>query len=384
MRLPISVKIAPRGQVYGAASARSARKEKVRHNITRSLMVDPDHHAEAVNKTLSSIGLNDLVIEHRSGLSKDVSMHSSLARGASHLHSKQDMGREDGRHEELTNHTLSNIRCIRYTGASCMMHGCSAFHGPSFCSEGRCLCTFDACASVDGECYKKQNRPMSSRFTLRNVRWPNYYMTVATTGAYVEVSNLLPPDPGSYFSLYEFPYSAAFLVGSAVHPHIVVTERRELFTNPVQTVTFSKIETEGIPLAQYLAPRTLALRFVATPRPVPNLPTNTTAFMIGSVEYPSAYIGMSALTWNANSYIGDVGAASYWIADPPFNISLEQYNGPLCNFNCGSYGSGSGLALPDIGLVVVLFLILCFFLVCLCSLTFQRYGIADNIFNAHL
>jgi len=225
--------------------------------------------------------------------------------------------------------TTPEMLCINNTGGSCVFEDCASDYGPTDCSLGHCVCKPGTCSGGDGVCRKTTNRLISSAFTLRNVRWPAYFIKVSGGCAYV-IKNA-----EDKFTLFELPGASGFLMAPVNQSSSAVALAKD-------DLTLRNFLVRHMPLALGYSATTLGIQLVAAPK-VKNLPKGAQAIMIRSAQHPEQYFGLSSLHWQVVALESGAGAGSFWIPDPPLNLSLPKYDGPDCWQNCGDYDSGNNI-----------------------------------------
>jgi len=267
---------------------------------------------------------------------------------------------------EQVNRSMGDIKCMGFTGGTCLFENCASFRGPTNCSWGMCMCAPGTCSGTDGICYATKNTLIASGFTLTNVRWPSYAIRVPSWGNGIRVSR----NP-TKFSLYQVAGSTDYFLSPENDPYSVLGISMGKSQDSSSIKYDYDVERESLHARR--DPRQLALRLVRPPRNL-SIANASQDFMVSSVVYPNTYFSMSALSWSVNAHTYDDGAGSYWIAHPPLNVPLQPYYGPLCNYNCGSYGSGSGVSSGSF--LATAFIILASLAgVCLCCVIANRFDL---------
>merc|ERR1719389_68333 len=117
------------------------------------------------------------------------------------------------------------MQCLQNTGGSCLISNCDAWRGATQCSFGRCLCSPGACAGADGKCYAGKQSTKLGVHTIRNVKWPEYYMYSASYGSTPGVSTDNTTGQ-SKFVLWQLP-DGTLAMESAYHTGYALTILKE-------------------------------------------------------------------------------------------------------------------------------------------------------------
>jgi len=215
--------------------------------------------------------------------------------------------------------------CIPHTGGTCVVNECHAWRGATECSWGRCHCQPGYCAGADGKCHNKRYATVLPTFRLRNMRWPDMFVTVShwNTGVLVGADSF---SQASAFSLRQTP-DGAYLISPHAYPdYAVAIERSETCTENDCDETWSP-KQKGIKYGFDV--QELASKFQSAPD-VPN------AVMISSLDHPDRYWYVGRYSWNIGAYHGDPGTGGYWYPDPPLPFTPPAFTGRRCSYGCSA------------------------------------------------
>jgi len=226
-----------------------------------------------------------------------------------------------------------------------MTQSCDQSRGATECSWGRCFCN-SGCSGADGKCYGETNKLIKTGFRLRNSRWPDQYMYVSSVGSSLKVS----ADPGDQadFELYQLPDQVSgptlteCLLSSVKYPNYVTTITETHNCNGGDqhrqrscTTSWDGTVTHVAWPAQSSLPG-LATKLVAV-RDRPGVPAG--AFMIESFSSANYFLYVHRFSWQVGAYSGDPGTGGYWVAEPPLNLTIPEYRGVRCSYDCGFSGA---------------------------------------------
>lgn len=94
-------------------------------------------------------------------------------------------------------------KCFGFTGHLCTERPCPE-DSNSVCQRGKCMCRA-GCAGTDGKCHAEENKPIATRFNLRNARWPEYHLYVKDFSLFQQIGLTDHPGAEAKFSLYSMP-----------------------------------------------------------------------------------------------------------------------------------------------------------------------------------
>lgn len=224
--------------------------------------------------------------------------------------------------------------CLKNTGGTCVTSDCDKSRGATECSTGRCFCT-TGCTSIGGKCYEERNKLVLSQFTLKNQRYPEYYMYVSSWGKDLKVEK--SPGSEAKFDMYQLPGQGdrpeAFVITSHKYPNYAMgIRRRESCTedsNGTEScTTYYWGKAQHLTMGMDASVESAAMQLVAAP-------DHPGAFMIRAYDYPRRYLYVSRTGWHVDSYRKDPGTGGYWVPDPPLGATLRAYNGARCSWDCG-------------------------------------------------
>jgi len=252
-----------------------------------------------------------------------------------------------------------NGECIKATGGTCVTSNCAEWRGPTECSYTRCFCT-SGCASVGGECHDEANKLLLSGFTIRNMRYPEYYMYAASHSTSLKVAKG-PPGPESKFDLYLLPGQSGqveeFVLVSQKYPSYAVYINEDEVCEKRKRTGCRKTydgKVRHMSRGADASVTQVATKFVQAPG---STPEHSGAFMIGSYDYSGKYLYVGRGSWGVQAKSGDSGTGSYWISDPPLKVALGAYHGRRCSWDCGAAAAKSIAAANSIaGAVLALLL----------------------------
>lgn len=112
--------------------------------------------------------------------------------------------------------------CLVNTGKTCYMSNCHNGNS-SGCYNAQCICEAGFCASIDGTCIGEKYSSVAGNFTLRNARYPDYYLQ--STGCVGDGRVFVTNQGPHAFNLRHVPSSSqlpTYLLSNANFPDCVI------------------------------------------------------------------------------------------------------------------------------------------------------------------
>jgi len=229
-----------------------------------------------------------------------------------------------------------SVDCIENNGGTCTFQSCFAWRGSQTCHLGRCFCKGGQCAGTDGMCHDEQNEVIGTRYLLRNLRFPDYYITTTRFGYDLWVER--GAGRQSEFDLRKLPGSGYatdpldFLLTPTMYPdYAVITRERSDSSDRSSSVTLDPT-LEHVTFPMETGVQYLALNFE-------RIPEHPETVMISSFMYPRDHYYIPRMSWGLDTSPDDPGTGAYWIFDPPLpNETMDRlrtYHGPRCTWFCG-------------------------------------------------
>jgi len=219
--------------------------------------------------------------------------------------------------------TWGDASCYSYTGGTCSLLACNTWRN-SHCVSGACVCSPGACSSGNGTCVNATNEEEASHFTLRNVKWPKYYLQYPHDAFHTQLRVTSEKASASQFNLYKSASQSNLRVRSHYlepvdFPQYAVTVSRSRF--PQEQVHEVSLKPR-LNLANSYAPADL-LSYICRPLDHPDALR---------IDMAGAYTMYPAQWWNVGNpnkvfgwSTGDIrGEESYWIPEPQINVSFPN------------------------------------------------------------
>jgi len=264
------------------------------------------------------------------------------------------------------------LDCVENNGGTCAFQNCYAWRGAAqTCHLARCFCTGGLCAGTDGKCHEERNELIGHRVLLRNVRWPEYYISTSHFGTELWVD--WNAGRQAEFELWRLPsggYASDppdFMLTSSMYQNWAVrvreTQSDQTSSSSSSSSSTSSSSSSSIrykPILEHTTfPMETGIQHLALN--IERIPERPEAVMISSFMYPREYLYIPRMSFTLDTYHNDPGTGAYWVFDPPLpNETMDRiriYHGPRCTWLCGlSRGLFPSRAMLWLSMLPMLFL----------------------------